>query len=221
MRSRRSERDGPLSPVAWSKRLPPTDHQLLLRMHKGHEPSARLLWERLGRRLVAYARSVLRDKQAAEDAVQGALVRVIQCRRAQLDAVVDVTSWLVTLTRREAVSQLRAHRRDVARRALAIRPEAGGERASEREALAAAVERLPRRQREVLVLKHVAGLTFDQISLALATNRNTAAARYRAGITELRSRVGKGEAIGGGEFGGEQSGAGVRAANVPLELNHG
>ena len=93
--------------------MPLSDHQLLLGTHKGHEPSARLLWERLGVRLVAYAHVLLRDPQAAEDAVQGAFLRVISARRAQIDAVGDPVAWLVTLTRREAVTQLRAHRRDL------------------------------------------------------------------------------------------------------------
>ena len=35
---------------------------------------------------------------------------------------------------------------------------------------------------DVVLLKHVGGLTFEQIALATQTNRNTAASRYRAAI---------------------------------------
>lgn len=170
--------------------MPLTDHQLLLAMHKGHEPSARLLWERLGRRLVAYARTLVRHEQAAEDAVQGALLRVMSARADQVRSVDNPLAWLILLTRREAAAQWRTHRRDLSRQArsgrserwLSVEPTADA-------SIAEAVDSLPRRQREVVVLKHIAGLTFDQIAFALDLNRNTAAARYRAGLAALRAAL--------------------------------
>ncbi|MBL8999904.1 MAG: sigma-70 family RNA polymerase sigma factor [Phycisphaerae bacterium] len=165
-----------------------SDRQLLLDTHKGHEPSARLLLERLGRGLVAFARSVVRDHQAAEDAVQGALLRLLAARRADVASVTDPMAYLVTLTRREAADQLRALRRDKARQTRHARTRdapSPSERVGAVDA-GAALAALPRRQREVIVLRHIAGLTFEQIALALCLNRNTAAARYRAGMNELR-----------------------------------
>ncbi|MCH8271418.1 MAG: hypothetical protein IH985_09460, partial [Planctomycetes bacterium] len=44
-------------------------------------------------------------------------------------------------------------------------------------------------QREVVLLRHAAGLTFDQIALALDLNRHTAASRYRAAIARLRREL--------------------------------
>jgi RNA polymerase sigma-70 factor (ECF subfamily) len=53
-------------------------------------------------------------------------------------------------------------------------------------ALAAAVESLPRDQREVLVLKIWNDLTFSEIASALAISQNTAASRYRYALTNLK-----------------------------------
>src|SRR5213592_3040533 len=53
-------------------------------------------------------------------------------------------------------------------------------------ALAAAVESLPRDQREVLVLKIWNDLTFSEIAGALRISQNTAASRYRYALTNLK-----------------------------------
>jgi RNA polymerase sigma-70 factor (ECF subfamily) len=56
-------------------------------------------------------------------------------------------------------------------------------------ALAAAVDSLPRDQREVLVLKIWNDLTFTQIAGALGISQNTAASRYRYALTNLKKSL--------------------------------
>lgn len=51
------------------------------------------------------------------------------------------------------------------------------------------VDSLPRHLREVIYLKHVAGLTFDQLAVALDVNRSTLASRHRQGVELLRKRL--------------------------------
>lgn len=165
-----------------------SDLDLLLATHRGDEASARLLWARHGARLLAHARAILRQPGAAEDAVQGVLCRMLELPRSRLAAVGDVPAFLAAATRREAINQLRASRRESARRAAA-RParDPGPALAPASRDLWAALDALPRRLREVVVLKHVGGLTFDQIALALEANRSTVAGRYRAALAALRS----------------------------------
>jgi RNA polymerase sigma factor (sigma-70 family) len=56
-------------------------------------------------------------------------------------------------------------------------------------ALAAAVESLPRDQREVLVLKIWNDLTFSGIASALGISQNTAASRYRYALMNLKKTL--------------------------------
>ncbi len=56
-------------------------------------------------------------------------------------------------------------------------------------ALAAAVDSLPRDQREVLVLKIWNELTFSEISGALGISQNTAASRYRYALGNLKKAL--------------------------------
>jgi RNA polymerase sigma-70 factor, ECF subfamily len=53
-------------------------------------------------------------------------------------------------------------------------------------ALAAAVDRLPHEQREVLVMKIWSELTFAEIATALGISNNTAASRYRYALNALK-----------------------------------
>ena len=55
--------------------------------------------------------------------------------------------------------------------------------------LAAAVERLPREQREVVVMKIWNELTFQEIGEVLSISQNTAASRYRYALTSLKRNL--------------------------------
>ncbi|GIK19360.1 MAG: sigma-70 family RNA polymerase sigma factor [Leptolyngbya sp. PLA2] len=165
---------------------------LLLRTHRGHEPSARRLWEAQAPRLVAVARAVLGRRcgaNDAEDAVQAVFCRVLELDRRSVRAVRDPGAWLAQMTRRESLNMLRAARRAAVRE----REHDGGRAigASQREAgLTAALAALPRHLREVVVLRHTAGLTFEQVSLTLGVNRNTVASRHRLAMERLRNALG-------------------------------
>jgi RNA polymerase sigma-70 factor (ECF subfamily) len=137
-----------------------------------------------------YARAIVGCTAEAEDIVQAVFCKVLQLPRAEVERVTDPASWLAQIARREAINRLRSRRRDRARRqaAHALRL-TGGHRGPHDAELGAAIERLPRRLREIVVLKHVNNLTFEQIASATGVNRNTAAARYRSGIALLRSEL--------------------------------
>lgn len=170
-----------------------TDRVLLRAMRRGDESATRALWQRVAPGLTVFARGLLRDEGLAEDAVQSAMCKVFRCAKGELDAVDSPRAWLAQIVRREALTMIRANRR-MHQRNLRRAAQDAAEAARrpyvpdsfEDESLSVAVARLPRRLGEVITLKHVAGLTFDQIALALNLNRNTAASRYRDAIARLK-----------------------------------
>jgi RNA polymerase sigma-70 factor (ECF subfamily) len=169
--------------------MPPPAANLLLSASRGSDAAARALWEAHAPRLLAYARSIVRDHSLADDVVQEALCRALRQDARTLRAVSDVAAWLTSLVRREALNQLRSLSR-ARRRALAHAERAV--RSAPPEALLStdvqrAIDRLPRRDREVLVLRHVCGLTFDQLAPATGLSRSAAASRYTAALARLRA----------------------------------
>jgi RNA polymerase sigma-70 factor, ECF subfamily len=170
----------------------PADRVLLRAMRRGDQAAARALHVRLSPGLHVYARGLLHDAALADDAVQSAFCRVMELPTRRVDAVESVGAWMAMLVRHEALSVMRAHRRRVARerrRSIEAGARAGSMRTSDTPddaALRRAIGALPHRMAEVVLLRHVAGLTFDQIATGLSINRNTAASRYRLAMERLR-----------------------------------
>ncbi len=173
------------------------DRQLLIETHRGDSDAAVALWSRFGPRMVALAATVLRERDmiTAQDVVQGVFVRLLALDARVVRQVEDVAAWLARLTRNAALNHIRecSRRRARVQRAtegkVVFQAPATGEPSLPPD-LQTAIEALPDDQRDALLLKHVGGLTFDQMADALGQNRNTIASRYRAGLSALRRLLG-------------------------------
>jgi RNA polymerase sigma-70 factor, ECF subfamily len=171
--------------------MPAPAHELreLLRACRlGDEVAARSLHARTAPALHAYARSILRRDDLANDAVQSAFCRVFRTDPDRIAGVEDPAAYLASLVRGEALTWIRAKRRS-SRREQAQRPVNDQKNALSSDELHAAIEALPRPLREIVALRHVAGMTYDQIGVALDQNRNTVAARHRRALELLRTAL--------------------------------
>ncbi|CAN5169412.1 sigma-70 family RNA polymerase sigma factor [soil metagenome] len=137
--------------------------------------------------LVLFARQFVRSVADAEDIVQEAFVRFWRQQhsiqnRALLFAT--VRSCALDLLRRDS-RRARREAEVVADSEQVVAPqfESGSE---SQQQLAAAVDRLPAEQREVLVMKIWNELTFADIAEVLGISQNTAASRYRYALAALK-----------------------------------
>jgi RNA polymerase sigma-70 factor (ECF subfamily) len=147
----------------------------------------KVCFSEFGPGLLLFARQWVRSPTDAEDIVQEAFVKFWRRNHR-----VDNRALLYATVRSIALDLIRRDSRRARREAEAfsdaeqsIEPqfELGDE--SQR-ALAAAVDRLPHEQREVLVMKIWNELTFAEIATALGISNNTAASRYRYALTALK-----------------------------------
>jgi RNA polymerase sigma-70 factor (ECF subfamily) len=147
-----------------------------------------------GPKLLLCARQWTRSLADAEDVVQDAFVRFWRHQRALPG---DPMALLVTSVRRAAFDRARRENRRSAREERAMEGEDfeppafvssldGDDR---RDAIEAALRRLPEEQREVLVLKIWGELTFEQVASQLDIPPNTAASRYRYALAALRKEL--------------------------------
>jgi RNA polymerase sigma-70 factor, ECF subfamily len=141
----------------------------------------------LGPGLVLFARQFVRSVADAEDIVQDAFVRFWRKEHS-----IENRALLFATVRSVALDLLRRDARRARREANAAleveqstQPQFDFDDDSQRE-LAAAVDRLPVEQREVLVMKIWNELTFAEIGEALAISQNTAASRYRYALAALK-----------------------------------
>lgn len=164
------------------------DRNLLRRTHKGHEASARLLWQRHAGWMSSYAGALvgMSGPVRPEDVVQGVFLHILELDRATVRGVREVRPWLACLVRRQALNELRtARRRDKRERARLRSPERDPPEHDDE--VQAAVARLSRRHREILHLRLALGLTVDQAAETLGVPRGTIASRQHAAVTALRS----------------------------------
>src|SRR5688572_156471 len=145
--------------------------------------------------LFTLALSITRCAARAEDAVQEAFVRM--CRNASQGRKGDLVAYAYAAVRNAAIDQ----RRRVKAQQPKLESIFNGrhDAAAEREALeaeretviAAAIEDLPEEQREAIVLRVYAQLTFVQIAEVVDAPLQTVATRYRRALERLRERLGR------------------------------
>ncbi len=187
-----------------------TPHVVLLRaMHAGDEDAASHLWKQVSPRLIAYAKALRpAGSDDADDLVQRVFCRTLSMRRAAISEVHDVLAFFVVAVKRAAMDSTRNERRrqgffaNLVGRTRGAANADGLESADLRSGIAVGVqEREDRTQllgaingldddlQDVVLFKHAAGLTFDQIALALQEPRSTVAAKYQRAIALLRKRL--------------------------------
>lgn len=165
------------------------ERQLLIDAHHGDDDAAVRLYRLMAPRMLAYARGLLNHDTAAEDAVQQVFLRIFTLGSDEVVRVDDVLAWLIRLTRNTALNDARTHQR-ARDRARAWRPFAMTLLHNQaHDELIEAIGGLGEDARELILLKHIAGLTFDQMAASLGDNRNTIASRYRAAMEQLRSHI--------------------------------
>jgi RNA polymerase sigma-70 factor (ECF subfamily) len=144
----------------------------------------------LGPALLLFARRWTTCRADAEDIVQEAFVRFWRRQHS-----IDNRALLYAAVRSAALDRLRSDQRRARREAAAALDHADHfepqfSTADEgQQLLAAAVERLPDEQREVVILKIWNELTFAEIATALDISPNTAASRYRYALSALRKNL--------------------------------
>jgi RNA polymerase sigma-70 factor (ECF subfamily) len=158
----------------------------------------KVCFSELGPGLLLFARQWVRSVADAEDVVQEAFVRFwrrdLNIRnRALLYAA--VRSAALDLIRRDS-RRARRENEAFAETEHHVQPQFEQMDDSKRE-LAYAVGRLPRDQREVIVMKIWNELTFAEISETLGISQNTAASRYRYALANLKKTLQPGDEMAG------------------------
>ncbi len=137
----------------------------------------------------AYAMSLLRDRAAAEDVTMAAFERAYRARERFDPRRGSQRAWLFTIARNVALDELRRRRRsssllgDVSDEAATP---AEDDRPLRRAAVRVALASLEPRERELVALKFVAGLSNTEIADVLSISPANAGTRLHRVVTKLR-----------------------------------
>jgi RNA polymerase sigma factor (sigma-70 family) len=143
-----------------------------------------VFFRRLLPRAVAAAQRVTGERASAEDAAVEALTKA-HLRWSYLAGEEWRDLWVLRVSVNEAI-------RHLPRVVRPVTPPEGvdlAELVATREMLGWALTALPRRQREVVVLRHLLGLSEVEVAMALQISLGTVKTHLRRGLAVLRSRL--------------------------------
>lgn len=145
------------------------DAALLARYAAGDGAAARLLSARLSPRAFAHAYRVLGDRAEAEDVTQEAMLRLWKQAPMWDGARAQASTWLYRVVANLCLDRLRRTRPETLDEMDAPADGAQGIEArlqdtARHDALQAALLRLPERQRQAVILRHLEGLANPEIA---------------------------------------------------------
>ncbi len=166
-----------------------SDECLVARIATRDQASFARFYDRLAPRTLGLLVKMLRDRSAAEAALQEVFWEVWR-RAAEFDrSRTSAVAWLALIARSRAIRHLRVRRPSLPGESVAAPddnprglPDRGASTVAAREALA----RLPAEQRDLLALAFFGGLTHEAISLKQSLPLGTVKSRIRMGMQRLR-----------------------------------
>lgn len=147
----------------------PSDEALLGRFADGDPTAARVLTDRLGPRCYSVALRMLGNRAEAEDVTQEAMMRLWKMAPDWVSGQAQISTWLYRVTLNLCIDLRRRKQPDTLENAP--EPEDGAasaidrmQDASRRDALQDALDQLPDRQRQAIVLRHIEELSNPEIA---------------------------------------------------------
>jgi RNA polymerase sigma-70 factor (ECF subfamily) len=139
-------------------------YEAVARAKEGDMSALHFLYVRFADDVCTYVRSIVRDPHAAEDITQVVFAKLMKAIHKYERRDVPFAAWIIRVARNVALDHIRASRQIPL--AEVRTSDEGGEQIGFERALSLreALERLPAEQREVLVLRHVAGLSPGEIA---------------------------------------------------------
>jgi RNA polymerase sigma-70 factor, ECF subfamily len=155
----------------------------------GDMSALHFLYVRFADDVCAYVRSIVRDPHAAEDITQNVFAKLMKAIHKYERRDVPFAAWIIRVARNVALDHIRASRQIPL--AEVRTSDEGGEQVGFERALCLreALERLPADQREVLVLRHVAGLSPGEIAERLGKTEASIHGLHHRGSGALRAAL--------------------------------
>jgi RNA polymerase sigma-70 factor, ECF subfamily len=133
------------------------------RAKEGDRDALRFLYVRYSNNIYGYVRSIVRDDHEAEDVTQHVFAKLITTLVKYDDRGVPFFAWLLRFARNVAIDHLRANRMTPTENV--IDPDvSSGVDLDQVETVRTALASLPDEQRQVVILRHVVGLTPGEIA---------------------------------------------------------
>ena len=158
------------APAGFSRLL--SDERLTRRAVGGDERAFAAIFRRYHQTLYRFCLAIVGNPEDAQDALQNTMIKVLRALPGE-ERKIELKPWLYRIAHNESIDLLRRRRETTQLDVEEVAPGYGlSENVETRErlrGLLADLRELPDRQREVLVMRELSGLDFDEIGTALET----------------------------------------------------
>lgn len=167
---------------------------LMVRYQRGEMEAFEELYRRTLPMIRGYLGALTREPARTADLAQEAYLQIHRSRHTY-DPGLPVKPWMLAIARHVRLTDERRRWRRLSREALALEvlPDvpvpAAVEGLADRDALTRALALLPADRREALVLHHIYGLSFREISRVVGVSEGGARIRASRGMAELRATL--------------------------------
>ncbi|MGB7684994.1 MAG: sigma-70 family RNA polymerase sigma factor [Solirubrobacterales bacterium] len=160
--------------------------QAVVRAKAGDPEGLHYLYVRYADDVLRYVNSFIRDHHEAEDVTQNVFAKLMSAIKRYEQREVPFDAWILRVARNAALDQLRA-RRAVPTEEVRLTDTGSVQTGIDRgRALREALEALPEDQREVLVLRHIVGLSPVEIAGTLDKTESSIHGLHHRGRRSLR-----------------------------------
>ncbi|MEZ0291669.1 MAG: RNA polymerase sigma factor [Solirubrobacteraceae bacterium] len=164
--------------------------QAVTRAKAGDQEALRFLYVSYADNVYGYVRSIVRDDYEAEDVTQHVFAKLMVVLPKYEQRSVPFAAWILRVARNVAVDHMRARRAIPCEevRELDERKDFGDSQQTSI-ALREALETLPEEQREVIVLRHLVGLSPGEIAGRMGKSEPSIHGLHHRGRGALRSTL--------------------------------
>lgn len=170
-----------------------TDSQLtrraISRAQEGDREAHHYLYVRYHPDVLRYVESVVKDHHEAEDITQNVFVKLTTAIGKYEPGEVPFAAWILRVARNAALDHLRARRMIPCEEIRVADSDHGRIGHERRRDLRTALDQLPGDQREVLVLRHIVGLSPLEIAEALGKTESSIHGLHHRGRQRLRTAL--------------------------------
>jgi RNA polymerase sigma-70 factor, ECF subfamily len=161
----------------------------IARAKQGDIDALHFLYVRFADEVYGFVNSIVRDPHAAEDITQNLFGKLMTAIQRYEQREVPFAAWILRVARNAALDHLRA-RRQIPFEEVRVDDEGHEQLGFERsQCLREALRCLPQDQREVLVLRHVAGLTPREIAERLGKTEGSIHGLHHRGRGALQAAL--------------------------------
>lgn len=161
--------------------------QAVARAKAGDQEAFRFLYLRYVDNVYGYVRSIVRDEYEAEDVTQHVFTKLITSLPKYEQREVPFAAWILRVARNVAVDHMRSRRAVPCEEVRELEPQHATTTQDSTLTLHEALASLPEDQREVIVLRHVVGLSPGEIAGCLGKTEPSIHGLHHRGRGALRA----------------------------------